>query len=336
MSVTLKDIAKMANVSVASVSLVLNNRKNRISIAKQEEILRIAKEFGYQVNLTARSLVTNKSGTLGLILPDLENLFFSSFAQKLELIARSSGYALFIMCNNENKEDDLWLIDQLVSRGVEGLFICPSNSSLDFEELINKLDNLTIPFVMVDRAIADKPYNKVSFDNEWGSYMAVEYLIKHGHKKIGCIAPPNSRVNGNLRLNGYLKALKDYRLPVDNNLIVEGDYKFLSGYNAAEKLLKNKLTAIFSCNDMMTLGLMKYINEKGLKVPDDLSIVSYDNVIDYFFLEVGITSIEQDIDLLAKSSLEVMLNTISQKDKTTFQEVYHKPKFLKKQSVKKI
>ena len=327
MRVTLKDIAKMANVSVASVSLVLNNRKNRISIAKQEEILRIAKEFGYQVNLTARSLVTNKSGTLGLILPDLENLFFSSFAQKLELIARSSGYALFIMCNNENKEDDLWLIDQLVSRGVEGLFICPSNSSLDFEELINKLDNLTIPFVMVDRAIADKPYNKVSFDNEWGSYMAVEYLIKHGHKKIGCIAPPNSRVNGNLRLNGYLKALKDYRLPVDNNLIVEGDYKFLSGYNAAEKLLKNKLTAIFSCNDMMTLGLMKYINEKGLKVPDDLSIVSYDNVIDYFFLEVGITSIEQDIDLLAKSSLEVMLNTISQKDKTTFQEVYHKPKF---------
>lgn len=334
MKITLKDIAKMAHVSTTTVSLVLNNRKNRVSQAKRDEILAIAQQYNYKVNLVARSLVTNESKILGLILPDIENVFFSSLAQQLEQAVRGEGYALFIMSSNEKDEDDLWLVNHLEERGVDGIFICPANSSLQNKNLAKRLSSVSYPFVMVDRVYPDYPFNKVHFDNEWGAYEAVSYLISQGHRKIGCIAPPYSRHNGNSRLKGYIKAHHDYNLAVDDTLILEGDYKFASGYAHAKTLIEDRdITAIFSCNDMMTLGTMRYAHENNIAIPKDISLVSYDNTLDYFTLSVGISSIEQDVSLLVQSSVAIMFDHLKHPKTAPIQEIKHKPRFIIKGSV---
>lgn len=337
MKITLKDIARKANVSTATVSMVLNNRNHRVSAEKRDEIIKIAQKYNYKVNLVARSLVTNESKILGLILPDLENIYFSSLAQQLEQIVRHEGYALFIVSSNEKLSDDLWLIDHLENRGVDGIFICPSNEAFTTDVLAKRLSCLSIPFVVIDRVFRDYPFNKVSFDNHWGSYVAVEYLIEQGHRRIGCIAPPHVQHTDSSRLQGYFSALTDRQIAIDESLVYEGDYRFASGYEHGKSLIENHdVTAIFSCNDMMTLGLIRYINERKMSVPKDISIVSYDNVLDIFALNVGISAVEQDVSLLVQSSHEIMMNLLYSPKYTTVQEIRYKPQLIKKGSVNEI
>ncbi len=335
MKITIKDIAKMANVSTTTVSLVLNKRCHRVSKSKQEEILALAKKYNYHANLAARSLATSENKILGLILPDLSNLFFASLAQQLEQILRKLGYALFIMSNNENAENDLWLVNHLSSLGVAGILICPAYKSLEDDKLAKRLSNLAIPFVMVDRAYIERPLNKVYFDHEWGAYQAVNYLIKKGHHEIGCIAPPASKYQYNSRLNGYYKALTENQIDIKKSYVLEGDFRAISGYKNAKLLIeKEPITAIFSCNDIMTLGLLKYVNEQGLKIPDDLSVVSYDNIVDFLAFNIDISAVEQDVTLLAKHAVEILVNELERKDQDLVQEVCLKPSFVIKDSIK--
>lgn len=329
MKLTIKDIAKMANVSTTTVSLVLNNRSHRVSQAKQDEILAIAKKYNYHANLAARSLATSENHILGLILPDLGNVFFAALAQELEHALRKLGYALFIVSNNEEAENDLWLVNHLSSLGVGGIFICPAYKSLENDELASRLSKLSIPFVMLDRVYIEKPFNKVYFDNEYGAYQAVKYLIEQGHKEIGCIAPPASKYEKNSRLKGYLNALKDNEIAINTNYILEGDYRVASGYENGKYLLENEpVTAIFSCNDNMTMGLLRYTNEKRLKIPDDITIVSYDNVVDFLVFNIDIASVEQDVSLLTKEAIPIMLDSIKNNVEPIISEICLKPNFV--------
>lgn len=330
MSVTLKDIALKTGVSLTSVSLVLNQKPNRVSKEKRQEILKTAKQLGYKVNMAARSLVQGTTKTIGFILPDLENYFFASLAQQVELILRESGYAVFIMSNNEKVMDDYWLVDQLIARGVDGLFICPSNGAMDDRVYIEKLRDIDIPVVFLDRVISG--FSGVNFDNGFGARKAVEILIQSGHRRIGCIAPPFARKNGNERLNGYFEALKQADLESFSDWVVEGDYKFLSGYRAGEKLLKQKVTAIFSCNDMMTLGLCSYLMEMGIRIPQDISIISYDKVVDYF----KISAMAQDIKQLSSEGCKLLLNRLENKDNEECVYIRLKPKFINLGSINNV
>ncbi len=335
MSITLKDLAKMANVSTTTVSLVLNNRPNRISASKKNEILSLAKRFNYQANQAAITLATKESRIFGLILPDLENLFFSALAQQLEQNLRSYGFALFIVCSNEQPADDIWLINHLVAFGVAGLFICPSNEALETDVLAERLKELTIPAIMIDRVYEDIAINKVYFDNYLGAYEATKCLLEAGHRRIGCLAPPVTRYNGNSRLQGYYQALKDYNITPNLAYVLPGDYRLMSGYLNGKQLLQTQdLTAIFSCNDMMTIGLLRYLNEVKLKVPDELSLVSYDHILEFYAADQEITAVEQDVNVLSDTAVELMLVNIEQLQPP--QSVCLKPALIEKFSVKKI
>ena len=326
MKITIKDIAKMANVSTTTVSLVLNKRCHRVSKSKQEEILSIAKKYNYHANLAARSLATSENHVLGLIIPDLGNVFFAALAQELERELRKLGYALFIMSSNEDEENDLWLVNYLSSLGVGGIFICPAYRSLENDKLADRLSKLSIPFVMLDRVYVEEPFNKVYFDNEWGAYQAVKYLIDKGHKEIGCIAPPASKYRKNSRLKGYLNALEDSKIKINDNYILEGDYRLMSGYENAKQLIeKEPVTAIFSCNDNMTMGLLRYVNEKGLKIPDDIIVVSYDNVVDFLAFNIDIAAVEQDVALLTREAVQILLDNLRDSSDNLISEVCLKP-----------
>lgn len=336
MKIKLKDIAKQANISITSVSLVLNNKPCRISSEKKELIKKIAKDNNYTPNINARSLITNETKTLGLIIPDIENIFFSRLTKSIETYCRQFGYALIIVNSNDEYKEDLYLLDLLLARGIDGLFITISNSAYNNkEEVCLRLKKLTIPYIMVDRVFDELNCNQVYFDNVKGSYLATKHLIENGHSKISCITNSIYSKNTVSRFEGYEKAMKEHGLEIKKDYIIEGDYRIQSGYDTGDLIIKNHTTAVFVTNDMMALGLLKRLGEKGIKVPEDLSIVSYDNLLNDFILGPGITSIDQNISNLGKTACDLMLSLIKNEE-TAIKKICLDPELIIKKSVKNI
>ncbi|SFD37196.1 LacI family DNA-binding transcriptional regulator [Clostridium uliginosum] len=336
MKVTIKDIAKKAEVSISTVSLVLNNKPCRVAENTRKKIKQIAEKYNYKANQTARSLVTKKSNILGLIIPDIENLFFSALCKQIEEYCRSLGYAIIIVNSNDRKEDDHLLIDLLVSRGVDGIFITVSNESLlDSKSIQKTLSDFTIPYVMVDRVYPEIHCNKVYFDNELGAYLAIKKFVEYGHSKIACVGISEISKNGSYRVVGYRKAMEYFKLPVPESYILDGNYRFQGGYDCGLKLLDSDITAIFVCNDMMTLGLMRCFQEHNKRVPEDISIISYDNTLNPFMQGTEITSIDQNIEKLALTACDILIENIKQPniEKKT---ICLEPHLIEKDSVKKL
>lgn len=334
MKVTIKDIAKEAKVSVTTVSLVLNHKPCRVAKETRDTIFAIANKYHYHANQSARSLVTKQSKLLGLIIPDIENIFFSSLSKNIEEYCRKHGYALMIMNTNDKVDDDLMLLELLVSRGVDGLFITVSNESFQRpKELQKALEALTIPYVMIDRFYPEINSNRVYFDNEKGAFLAVSHLIENGHRNIACIGGPETSKNGSSRLRGYIKAMEHFHCPVKQEYIEVGDYRYQSGYEAGQRLIKSDARAIFICNDMMTLGLIKCLNEHHLRIPEDYSIISYDNLLNPFMQGTEITSVDQNVEQLAITSCKVMLAHIEQ-EQLPYDNIRLEPQLIVKNSVK--
>lgn len=333
MKITIKDIARMAEVSPSSVSLVLNEKPCRISQEKRDKIKKIAEEYNYSVNQMARSLVTKQTKTLGLIIPDIENMFFSSLAKNIEMICRKEGYALIIVNTNNEYKNDLMLVDLLHSRSVDGMFIIPSDESYENnKELIDKFLKLKIPYIMVDRVYPEIMCDKVLFDHEMGAYMAVKHLLLKGHRKIACITSSKVSINSHLRLKGYLKALSEFQCPINEEYIIEGDYQIESGHLAGNQLIDKDISAVFITNDMMTLGFLRSMYENNKKIPDDYSLVSYDHSIYPFLIGLELTSVEQNIPALSEKACELLINRINNPE-TQLKEVCLTPKLIEKNSV---
>lgn len=331
--VTLRDIAKEANLSVSAVSLVLNNQPCRISPENKELIRSIAKRDHYHANQIARSLVTRKTSTLGLILPDIENLFFSSLAKNLEENCRREGYALIITNTDDQYQVDRELLQMLAARGVDGLFLIVSNESYRDNSAIRKeISALPVPCVMVDRIYPDFPCSRVLFDNEQGAYLAVKNLLQNGHRKIGCIANTTFSNNGLSRLNGYRRAMKEFGCEIKPAYIIEGDYHIGSGYRAGRRIRDTDVTAIFVCNDMMTLGMLKCFTEDGIRVPTDYSVVSYDNTPMFSIMSHEITSVEQNVTELGDHAFRIMLDILQGRSSAPVEKVLT-PKLILKDSV---
>ena len=334
MKVKLKDIAEKANTSITSVSLVLNNKPCRISDEKKALIKQIAKDNNYTPNINARSLITKETKTLGLIIPDIENIFFSKLTKTIETYCRQFGYALIIVNSNDEYKEDLHLLDLLLARGIDGLFITVSNSAYNHkEEVCSKLKSLTIPYIMIDRVFDELDCNQVYFDNVKGSYMATKYLIENGHTMISCITNSIYSKNTVSRFEGYKKAMKEHGLKIKDEYIIQGDYRIQSGYNTGDMVMSNNTTAVFVTNDMMALGLLKRLSEKDIKIPEDLSIVSYDNLLNDFIIGIDITSIDQNISNLGKVACDLMLSLIKNEE-TEIKKICLDPQLIIKRSVK--
>lgn len=331
--VTIKDIAKEACVSVTAVSLILRECPCRISAEKKALVRKIAAERNYSVNQMARSLATKKSNMLALILPDIQNIFFSSLAHHVENYCRQAGYALLIANSGDVFANDKGLFQNLEARGVDGIFLIISNESYqEYDELVWQLENLTVPYVLVDRVFPDLNCDNVSFDNEEGAYQAVRYMLHQGHKKIACVYRNDRNGSGSKRLDGYRRAMLEYGGTVSDEYLQEGDYRLESGYEAAETLLKTDATAAFICNDMMTMGFLKKLYEQGLKVPKDYSVVGYDDSLKEFLLDVQLTSVSQDIERLSGIACELMFERLEEK-RIQPRQVVLMPKLIVRESV---
>lgn len=346
--ITIKDIAREAGVSTAAVSLILNNRPCRITEEKKNLVREVAENLHYVVNQAAKSMVTSKSHMLALILPDIENTFFSSLAKQIENSCRRKGYSLIIASSDDIGRNDRNLLRTLESQGVDGIFFIMSSESYEQEkELVKQLNLLTMPYVQVDRTLKKLDCSRVRFNHEYGGYLAVRYLLEQGHRKIACVYKDDKMGNAHSRLDGYLKAMEEYGVPVREEYLQKGDYHLESGYAAAEQILKTEATAAFVCNDMMTLGFLKKLYEEGKKVPEDFSIVSYDDSLKNYLLEVELTTVAQDIGMLAECACKLMFEELSGKvdfcqgggpdnQKTLHPEIVLEPQLRVRRSVRRI
>lgn len=334
--VTIKDIAKEAGISPGAVSQILNNKPCRISEENKQRVKEIAAKHRYVVNQTARALVTQRSYTIGLIVPDIQNTFFAQLARVLERVCRERGYFLMFANSDDVFQNDLKLLSSFESRGVDGIFLIRSNESYRHEdELSRRLQKMAVPYVMVDRPFFGFACDHVCFDNRLGGYQATKYLLDKGHREIACIYLDDVRGNGANRLAGYLDALHEQGIEPPKDYLIPGDNRVQGGYNAVEQVLKSGATAVLVCNDMMTLGFLRGLRERRYKVPDDISVVSYDNSLREFLLDMSLTTVTMDLDLLAQRAAEVMIGRIEKKH-IRAQEIYLEPVLVVGDSVRKV
>lgn len=334
--VTLKDIAQACEVSVAAVSLVLNGRPVRVSPKKRQLILDKARELNYVPNQIARSLVTQRSDTLGLIVPNIESRFFSSLAKRLERLCREAGYALLITNSDDVATNDADLVRLLLNRGADGLFMVVASELNADPNLISILENCPVPYVMVDRHIEGLSADVVRFDNVEGGYIATKHLIDAGHSRIAILANPKANT-GLERVRGYKKALAEAGISFSDELVIASDYYIDAAYIAADELVKSEATAVVATSDNIALGALRRLLELGIRVPEDISLVSYDNSAADALFELSLTSIEQNVDKLAQRAMSCMQERLQEisdkKEKAPLEQYLLAPRLILKDSV---
>ena len=314
MRVTIKDIAKICNVSTATVSRTVNGKKNGVGEKTRKHILETIKKTGYTPNTIARSMVTKRTNTIALIIPDICNPFFAELAKGVDDICYELGYHLFLCNTDSSSKHENEHIAVLRERLVDGIIMTTQNIEED-NTIIIKLIKEEYPFVLIERYIPGLNIPiQITIDNEGGIKKAVSYLVKKGHRRIAFIRGPREAINAEMRFNGYKEALDEHGLRYDSGLVVTGDYQIQSGYSSMSKLLrKNKgaFTALVGSNDLMTAGACSAIFDQGLRIPQDISVVGFDNIPLTGMIYPRITSVGVYINKLGRMAAELLYNRIS-------------------------
>lgn len=268
-------MAKYAGLSIATVSKYINGGNVREENRKRiEEAIKV---LDFRVNEIARGLKTNKTATIGVLLPSLENIFLTSIVSKVESILLQYGYSTVVCDYRQNRELENRKFDFLLNKSVDGIILVPQNIE---ESKIKEALERDIPVVLIDRSIKGVDCDVVLVDNLNASYNAVELLITKGHRRIGIICGPQNIFTAQERLKGYIRVHEDYQMEIDESLIRYGDYEIQSGIDIMNYFLdlKNPPTAVFVTNYEMTLGAVMALNSRNVSVPDDMSLIGFDNI----------------------------------------------------------
>ncbi len=271
-----------------------------------------ARKLNYVPNSLAVGLITKRTNTIGLLLPDISNVFFSQMAKQLENLLVKRGYALFLCDTNDSDKEQAMYLRLLSAHAVDALVLCIANDTDKSLELLRGYRTNGIPVVAFDRFSDNMDCALVATDNVESAKNIVQHLIDSGHRRIACISEP-IRKNYSSRLEGYKQALSQNGIAYDEKLVVRGDYRYESGYECAKKLLAEQPTAIFACNDMMAYGVYKAVEEKGLKIPDDISVVGFDDLMFSSTLSVPLTSVRQNVDGMCEKICNLVCDAIDGK-----------------------
>lgn len=316
MKVTIKDIAQATGVSLTTVSLVLNNRPSRISDNTKEQILTTAKEMGYYPNSAAVSLKTRRSYTLGLIIPDIRNDFYANYAKGLEDACQEKGWTVILCSTNSNPERELKYIETLCSKNIDGfsLVATPSKDSAYSFTGRNLILSAKIPLVQMDLTGYQEPMSAVVSDHVKGGYMATKHLLSLGHRKIAFITGPSILEGSKSRLQGCQKAFADYNIPWDDQMVYVGNYTYSAGLDGVDHFSDKEYTAIFAFNDLMACGVYNGLAKYNLTVPEDVSVIGYDDHFVSSILSVPLTTIRQPIYEMGKEAANILINAAENKD----------------------
>jgi LacI family transcriptional regulator len=290
-AITIKDIAKSADVSVATVSYVINKSRYvspELTLRVEEAIDRL----GYSPNAVARSLRQNRTKLIGLIIPDNSNPFFAEIAKGVEDAGFEAGYSVILCNSNASINREMTYLNLLRSKRVEGIIFIATSTQV---EQVRSFLKVKIPAVIFYRDVPSLDVDTIRIDNFEAGYTATRHLIDLGHQSIACIRPASDETPSAQRVEGYKKAMEESGLTWYPELMPQGDNRVSSGKSAVQKLIKSKrsFSAIFSTNDAMAIGSMRALREMGYQIPQDISVVGVDDIILASYVEPPLTTIAQ-------------------------------------------
>ncbi|OON93465.1 MAG: hypothetical protein ATN31_06175 [Candidatus Epulonipiscioides saccharophilum] len=305
--VTIKDVAKEANVAISTVSNVLNN-VDVVSPLTRIKVLEAVKKLNYTPNLNGKYLKMSKTGFIGLFLTTVGGPFFGKLISKMHKECRKAGYGLTIFLNDDTNIEKS--VQAILGKRVDGAIILNETVT---PEHIQTFENLEMPIVFLDREIEHKKIKSVVIDNEQGMYLVVNYLLNLGHKNIGYIHGVLSNYDEIQRYKGYRKALEENDIAYNKNCELQGFYSENDAYKAIQAYVNSKKplpTAIVAANDQMACGCIDGLKDLGYKVPQDVSIIGFDNIEKGRYYNPTLTTIDPNADEIAMKAVKVLLDLI--------------------------
>lgn len=328
---TIYDIAKRAGVSPATVSRALNNQK-LVKEETRQRISKIAQEMNYSPNFLARSLVKKQSNTIALIISDITNPFFTTVARGVEDTASRKGFNTIFCNTDEDPEKENQYINLMLRRRVDGIIIASCSNGNTLEEAWSR----NIPLVLVDRTIEGFSWDSVVGDSEEGGYLLTKHLIEvHDHKKIAAVSGPQIISTSRDRLAGYMRALREYQLEINQNWIIVGEYKEDFGYRIASNYLRQageKPTAIFAGNNFIAIGILRAAHELGIRIPEDLALVNFDDLDMASYIFPFLTVAKQPAYTMGSIATDFLLQRISREKIKEKRYVVLKPEIIIRKS----
>lgn len=317
---TIYDIAKYAKTSTATVSRVLSNSDYPVSDELKQRVLDAAKKLNYTPNLVGRQLKTKKTSDIAVIIPNISNPFYPSIVLGVEDVAREKGYNVLLCDSYRNPQLETAYLQSMVEKQVKGIIISSiSQNNKKFMQLVEKDLNI----VAFDQDVTF-PCNKITFDFEEGGFLAVEHLIMLGHKKIALIGAPINRPSRKSIYDGYLRALKKYNIKFNKEYVILNElekefhneiYEYKNGIELAKRFLQldDRPTAIFAINDLTAIGVIQGLKSHGVRVPEDISVVGFDNIFISEMVQPALTTVAQPQYEMGKLAANLLFESLSNK-----------------------
>ncbi len=329
---TIHDVARRAGVSVMTVSRVLN-KPEKVSGKTADRVRGVMEELGYQPSQVARSLVKRRTNTIGIVMPDIKNTFFNGWFRSVEDYARRSGYTPMLCNTDENSDDEMRLVRTFLAHRADGILIVPhSRDSVEY------LLRAKVNTVLVDRVYDEIDIDFVTTDHYEGAVRLTKYLLENGHRKIGVLKGAGVLYPDRERYRGFRAAMIDGGVEINENFVCNCEFKEPNAFEAVARLLQtaDPPTAIFSFNSLMTIGAIKAIRSVGLKIPDNISLVGYDEIPGNDIIKPGITHILQPIEKLGRDATEILIGKIENPGSKEKRRVFLKPDLIVRESCRPI
>ncbi|MGX4687308.1 LacI family DNA-binding transcriptional regulator [Vagococcus sp. JNUCC 83] len=307
MKVTIKEIAAISGVSTTTVSQILNNKGQRFSEETRQRVLKIVEEYDYNPDYFAKNMVHRESKTVGMIVPDVTDLFFSKVIEGVEAYFNKKDYMILLCNSRHSSEKEKDYIKQLQNRSVAGILLASPNS-LKLES-----DLKGSPYILIDRGLNTRTEGNLLVKEYSGVYQATQHLIDNGHTKIGMLTNESGYYEMSERFDAYYQCLKDNRITYNPDFIADGPVTIEGGYQAAKELLEKQcITALCCGNDQMAIGTYRAAYELGLSIPDDLSIIGFDDLEISSFLNPPLTTVKQPAFDIGYTAAQYLLQEIEQ------------------------
>lgn len=318
-NVTLKQIAKELGMSAMTVSRALNDKKNVDEVTKKR-VVEKARSMGYTPNHVAKSLVSRKTNTIGVVIPEIYHAFFSEVISGIEEVTYKRNYQLFLTNSAEKYEREKSSINALQSKRVDGILISSAETANDIG-FYKQIINTGLPFVFFDRCIEDIGASCISVNDYESSKQITEHLISHGYDKIAHLSGPENVTIARKRMRGYMDALTEHDIPFRELLIAESGFNENGGYIAANSLLKragnSPPRAVVAVNDPAAYGAIKAIKDHGLSIPDDIAIVGFSDDVRSELISCPLTTVRQPAFEIGKTAAQKLIDSIDNSDEPT-------------------
>ncbi|KRN02839.1 ribose operon repressor [Levilactobacillus senmaizukei DSM 21775 = NBRC 103853] len=305
--VTIRDLAEAAGVSVTTVSQILNGKGERFSLDTRRRVHQLQEEMGYVPDFNARNLIMKSAQTIGVLVPNLGNPFFSMFIRGVQETSRQRHFIPLIFGANHDEELEGYYLQELIKRAVDGLII--ASASITGEAIDNILKKNGIPYLLIDQN-GGPSLDRIHVDDEQGGQLAANHLLYLGHRQLAVVMPDKPTQNLVIRLNGFKERLAEAGITLPDEAIIHSPMTKLGGYQATDAVLNQHPTAVFAINDETALGLIRGLHEKGLNVPADISVLGYDDIDLDEYVVPKLSSIHQPMVTMGQQATEMLINRI--------------------------